>query len=431
MHRQRLILQRTISVFCAVFLFSASLAAQSKRLWVLRAPGEAVEYDSGTFAEKQTVKVPATALESPQNFSVSHLGQMLFAAPASLPLAEGDLADERKVWFWDGRTATTFVRDVTRTTSTTGSNLAITESAPVPYLSADGTHLYWFSNQARRLQRDGVDLSTKTTWLSWRTDLTGAGREDVASITLPDCSCPTGGCEETCPYGEVWSPDDGVGKFFLLTQFVTGKTQPIYKATSLYEENAGKWTATPLDPPLRRVLDAVNANTILEAIPDTACCGWENQSNDQTVLRVRGKTLTVFDEQAAYKNPDYDVSFYTENGRLSPDLGSVGFTIVGTAPPNAPIQLAEQGQANPEESQRIRQTLLDLPAVEVKSLDAQNNEDSSRRIAFLPHATLVGWLNEKEILMVEGRLLVAYNVTSGTRRKSNIRAEDVALVFLR
>jgi hypothetical protein len=419
-------LHKTLRTFCAVFLLAVSMTAQSKRIWVLRAPGEMVEYDSATFAVKRTVKVPAEAVASPLDFSVNHLGQMLFAPSVALPLAEGDLAAERKVWLWDGRTATTLVREVARTTSTTGSNLAITESAPVPYLSADGMHLYWFSNQARRLQRDGVDLSTKTTWLSWRTDLTGTGREDVGSIMLPDCSCPTGGCEDTCPYGEVWIPDDGVGKFFLLEQFVSAKTQPLYKATSLYEENAGKWTATPLDPPLRRVLDSANASAILEAIPDTACCGWENQSDDLTLLRLHGKTMTVFDEQAAYKNPDYDVSFYTQNGKLSPDLGAVALTIVATSQASKPVQLAEQGQANPEESQRIRKALLDLPAAEVKSV-----EDIPRGIAFLPHATLVGWISDKEILIEEGHLLVAYNLASGTRRKSNIRVEDEAHVFLR
>jgi hypothetical protein len=419
-------MRRFILTFCALFLLAASLAAQSKRLWVLRAPGEAVEYDSATFAEKQTVKVPAEAVASPQNFSVNHLGQMVFAAPLSLPLQDGELTAERKVWFCDGRTATSLSREVARATSTAGSNLAITESAPVPYLSADGMHLYWFSNQSRRLQRDDVDLSTKTTWLSWRTDLTGAAREDVASITLPDCSCPTGSCEESCPYGEVGVPDDGVGKFFLLTQFVSGQTQPLYKSTSLYEENAGKWTATPLAPPLRRVLDAASAGAILEAIPDTACCGWENESVDKTLLHLQSKTVTVFDELAAYKNPDYDVSFYTENGKLSPDLGAVAFTIVASSQPNTPIQLAEQGQANPEESQRIRKALLDVPAVEVKSV-----EDSPRRIAFLPHATLVGWLSSKEMIIIEGKLVVAYNVGSGARRKSNIRVEDAAHVFLR
>jgi hypothetical protein len=136
--------------------------------------------------------------------------------------------------------------------------------------------------------------------------------------------------------------------------------------------------------------------------------------------------MTVFDEQAAYKNPDYDVSFYTQNGKLSPDLGAVALTIVATSQASKPVQLAEQGQANPEESQRIRKALLDLPAAEVKSV-----EDIPRGIAFLPHATLVGWISDKEILIEEGHLLVAYNLASGTRRKSNIRVEDEAHVFLR
>ena len=424
-------MQKLTSSICVVLALSASLAAQGKRLWVLRPPGEMSEYDPATFAEKQKVKVPADAAASPQSLSVNHLGQMLFATSESLPLMEGDFSAERKVWLWDGHVAATLTRDIARATSTTGSNLAITESAPVPYLSADGAHLYWFSNQARRLQRDGVDLSTKTMWLAWQTDLGGAARQDVASVALPDCSCPTGGCEETCPYGEVWIPDDGVGRFFLLTQYVTGKGQPTYKSSSLYEESAGKWSATSVDPPLKRVLDAASAATILEAIPDAGCCGWSNESDDRTVLHSHGKTFTMFDEQAAYKNPDYDVSFYTDRGKLSPEQASVAYTIVATSKPNTPIQLAEQGQANPEESQRIRKALLDLPAVEVKSMDVKSAEDGARRIAFLPHAWLVDWISEKEILLVEDHVLVVYNVSNGTRRKSNIHVDDAAHVYLR
>jgi hypothetical protein len=419
-------MRRLILIVVPVLSLTLSLAAQNKRLWILRAPGEAVEYDSATFTEKQTVKIPPEAVASPLRLSINHLGQMLFAPLAVLPLADSDLSAERKIWYWNGRAATTLTRDVSRSTSTTGSNLAITESAPAPFLSEDGTHLYWFSNQARRLQRDGVDLSIKTTWTSWRTDLGGANREDLASITLPECSCPTGACEESCPSADAWVPDEGVGSFFLLTQFVEEQTQAIYKSTSVYQESASKWMATPFEPPLRQVLDAANAGAILEAIPDTGCCGWSNESDDQTLLHLHGKTLIMFDELSTYKNPDYDVSFYTENGKLSPDMGSVALTIVATAKPNTPIQLAEEGQANPEESQRIRKALLDLPAVEVKSV-----EDSPRRLAFLPHATLVGWISDKEILIVEDHLLVAYNIASGSRRKSNIHVEDFEHVFLR
>lgn len=144
-----------------------------------------------------------------------------------------------------------------------------------------------------------------------------------------------------------------------------------------------------------------------------------------------GKKRTVFDERATYQNPDYDVSFYTSNARLSPELGSVAVTIVSTAEPNKAMQLAEDGQANPEESQRIRKALAELPAVEVKSMDGKSTEDVPRRVAFVPHAALVGWISEKEILIVEDHLLVAYNVATGARRKSSVRVDDAARVFLR
>jgi hypothetical protein len=272
-----------------------------------------------------------------------------------------------------------------------------------------------------------MDLSTTTTRQAWQTDLEGNARQDLASSTLPDCRCPTGSCEETCPYAVAWAPEDGVSKFLLITQFTAGQTGPIYKASVRYLQDAGKWTANPVTPPLQRVLDAASdGNVIVEAIPDTACCGWLNQSDDQTLLRTGEKTLVLFDELATFKNPDYDVSFYTSNARVQPGLGAVAMTLVSTAETNKPIQLAEQGQASLEETQRIHKALEELPAVEVKNL-----EDSPKRIAYLPHATLVGWISDKEILVVEAHLLVAYNVSTGVRRKSTIRVEDAAHAFLR
>lgn len=411
----------------ALLLLTASSLAQAPRLWVLRSPGEMVEYDPARFAQKQTVKVPAEATQSPQSVAVNRLGQVLFAPPVSLPLAEGDAATPHNVWFWNGRTAATMDRGLKREVGSAGSNQAVTESAPAVYLSADGQHLFWFANQARRLQREDVDLSVTATWQAWRTDATGAGREDLATVKLPECRCPTGSCEESCPYAVVWVPENGVGSFFLINQFVAGKTGPLYKASTLYQEAGGKWTPNSLTEPLRRVLDAASGGAVLvEAIPDTGCCGWSNQSNDQTLVRNNGETVTVFDEQATYKNADYDVSFYTSNARLSPALGYVAMTVVATAQVNQPIQLSEQGQADPEESKRIRKALAELPAVAVKTL-----ADLPRQVALLPHAGLVGWISEKELLIVEGHLLVAYNVATGARRKSSVRVEDAAHVFLR
>jgi len=419
-------------VLAVIALLVAPLAGQAKRLWVLRASGEMVEYDPATFAAKQTVKIPGEAVSSPQSLAVNHAGQILFAPAVTLPVSEEDAHAAHKVWLWNGHAATTLDLGVTREQSTAGSNQAIMESAPAVYLSADGAHLLWFANQSRRLVREDVDLSATTTWLAWQTDLSGSGREDLATLKLPDCRCKTGACEESCAYGVAWAPDQGVDKFFLVNQFVAGKTEALYKASTRYLQDDGKWTASSLEVPLRRVMDAASdGSVIVEAIPDTGCCGWSNQSNDQTLVRSSGKMSTVFDEQATYKNADYDVSFYTSKALRSPDLRSVAMTITATAEANKPIQLSEQGQANPEESKQIRKALAELPAVEVKSVEVKSGEDAPHRVAFVPHATLVGWLSEKELLLVENHVLVAYNVGTGARRKSSVRVEDAGRVFLR
>jgi hypothetical protein len=420
-------MRRILLVLCAIALVTIPLWGQGKRVWVLQASGEMVEYDPASFAVKATVKLPAEAGAAAQNLAVNAQGQILFATPVSLPVAEEDATAKQKAWLWNGKTSTTIDLGVKRDIGATGSNQMVSELAPAVFLSQDGGHLYWFANSARRLQREDFDLSIETTWQAWRTDLSGGAREDLASVKLPDCRCPTGACEESCPVGVVWVPDDGVGNYFLLTQFVAGKTGGVYKSGSVYKENGGKWTATALAEPVRRVLDAANGgDVIVEAIPDSGCCGWVNESDDQTVVRKDRKKLTVFDELSAYKNADYDVSFFTTNAQLSLDLDLVAMTIAATATPNQTIQLAEQGQANPEESKEVRKNLAELPAVEVKTAD-----DSTKRIAFLPHATAIGWISEKELLIVEDHMLVLYNVGTGARKKSSVRVEDAGRVWVR
>jgi len=372
------------------------------------------------------VKVPAEAAQAPQGISVNKLGQILFVPAVSLPLSENDVESPQKIWLWNGKDATTIDQGVKFEVGKTGSNQSVTEAAPVAFLSADGTHLFWFANEARRLQREEVDLSTATTWEAWQTDLSGGSRQDLISVKMPDCRCPTGSCEESCAYGQVWAPVGGVDKFFLMTQFVAGKTEALYKVSTRYQQDGGAWSPHPLGEPLRRILDgSASGDVVVEAVPDTGCCGWVNQSDDQTLVRTGEKSVTVFDEVSTYKNADYDVSFFTSNARLSPDAGSVAMTINSTAKANQAIQLAEQGQANPEESRQIRKALMELPAVEVKSV-----EDSPHRILFVPHATLIGWISDEELLIVEDHLLVAYQVGTGVRRKMGVRVEDAASVFL-
>ena len=211
----------------------------------------------------------------------------------------------------------------------------------------------------------------------------------------------------------------------MLTEFVAGKTQPLYKATSVYQEDGGKWSATPIDPPLRRVLHPANANTILEPSQTPPAAAGRIRATIKHCSALHGKTMTVFDEQAAYKNPDYDVSFYTQNGSVArPRCRSLHYRRERAAE-QASTACRNKGKPTRKNRSAFAKRCLDLPAAEVKSV-----EDSPRRIAFLPHAELVGWISDKEMLVAEGPLLVAYNVANGTRRKSNIRVRSAAQVFL-
>jgi hypothetical protein len=410
-----------------VLLISIPVLAQSKRLWVLNSSGELIEYDPATFATKQHIKIPPEAAKSPAGISINARGQVLFAPTISLPLSDADTANPHKVWVWSGQASASIDQNVQHKEEERGSNVDVSESIAVPYLSADGSHLFWFANEARRLEREGVDLSTTNSFQAWQTDLEGKAREEIVSSKLPDCRCPTGSCEESCPSFVIWAPNAGVRDFFLSTQFVAGQTSTTYKTTTRYHQEGGKWISTTLPDPLQRVLDANDSGSmIVTAIPDTGCCGWSNQSNDQTLVIADGQSRTIFDEQATYKNSDYDVSFYTAAAQLSPDTSRIAMTIVATAQSNKPIQLSEQGQANPEESQRIRKSLLELPAVEIKTIEA-----APHRFAFIPHAVLVGWLSDKELLLVENHLLVAYSLGTSSTKKSTIKVEDAARVFLR
>lgn len=412
--------------FLGVVCLCGMALGQGQRLWVLTAPNSIVEYDPATFASKQTIPVPEEVLKGPKIFQVNRQGQMLFAPNSEDPSPDVGKGGE-KFWFWDGHAAQFLGRETIRISSQAGSNQKVTESSPWPFLSADGAHLFWFTNQYDRLQRENVELSVTTTFRSWQSDNSGKQKQDLATFDFPECRCPTGACSETCPEVRFWVPEKGVEDYFILTRLIEGQTETKYLSSTLYQQSPAAWSATDLPQPLQRVLDmAEHGSVIISAILDTGCCGWENQSNDQTLLLSYGKTVVLFDERAKYNNPDYDVSFFTENAKLSPEMAHVAMTIEASAKSSAPIQLSEQGQANPAESLRIHKALTELPAVEVVSA-----VDPAKRSAFLPHAYLVSWLSDKEILIVENHLLVAYNIATGARRRSTIKVADPALVLVR
>jgi hypothetical protein len=273
-----------------------------------------------------------------------------------------------------------------------------------------------------------VELEQTATFLAWRTDWTGRKREELASFDVPSCRCTTGACQETCTEARVWAPQEGVSGYFFLTRVIQGQTEPKYEQTMQYEgSTGGGWSSAPWSEPLQKILDASDHGAeLVSAIPDIGCCGWENQSNDQTLLFRSGKRSVIFDERARYKNPDYDVSFFTVNARIAPDQSAVAMTIQATGKPGGAIQLSEEGQANPQESEHLRKSLAELPAVQVVS-----TSEGTKQIAYAPHASAAGWLNEKELVIVENGVVVVLNPGTGARRKSTIKANDAAWVFVR
>jgi hypothetical protein len=134
----------------------------------------------------------------------------------------------------------------------------------------------------------------------------------------------------------------------------------------------------------------------------------------------------LFDEFQQHRNQDYDVSFFTTNAKLSPRSTLAALTVTATNEPGAEIRLSDSGKANAAELSRIQQALRELPAVQVLRLN-----DPPKRIAMIPHARLVGWVNDREILLVENAFLVSYNVIGGSRRTSEIKVAKESYAFLR
>src|SRR6266568_9593895 len=417
----------------ALALASVNLLAQNqhnKRLWVLQEPDAVVEYDPATFAPRQTQKIPPEIFKSPQDLQVNRKGQMLFL-PATVRESDGFVHEntEREFWFWDGASGRFMERPITKTTTPSAANKLLETAVPRCFLSTDGTHLFWFENRKKTIMMQdlGQELSVATTFRAWDTDLSGQQRQEIASQAFPPCKCETAVCSETCPEASYWSPDEGVGDLFVTTEWTPGQIGSEYHGSSLYQKADNKWQSSRL-PAIEKVLYSSSHGSdvaLLEAIGDSGCCGWENESSDQTLLLKNGKAVTLFDEFKQYQNQDYDISFFTSNAFLSPSGGLVAFTINATQPSGTEIRLSDSGKTNPGALVQIQKALTELPAVEVVRV-----EDPEKPATRISRATLVGWINDQEILLVENDQLVAFNLLSSTRRVSRIKVIKPYYAFL-
>ncbi len=318
-----------------------SRTSPARRLWVVNDHREVVEYDPTNFAPQPSVKIPADAIPSDQHgirysLDINRKGQILVG-----PVTHGNSIENGActLWLWNGQAGSYLNcgnqhRDETAPDGTPLTTDILSSTG----LSADGEHLFWFVNEQRENpgepQKD-IMPSLATTFHIWETNLSGGQRQEIDSISVPECICTTGACEETCPTFGAWAPRGGVDNFFQVSGSYTGQVnQTRYVGESLYRKSPdGHWSSSKLPSSFEEAIVDVadDASAFVILIPDSACCGWNNESDDQTLLLRKGQTIVLFDEFARYHNQQYDVSYSASEAQLSPDNKLVAMTISSSA----------------------------------------------------------------------------------------------------
>jgi hypothetical protein len=355
-------------------------------------------------------------VEHPEHLAVNTRGEIAF-----LPPAAGNGDRPLAAWVWDGRDA--------REWSAATPQPVRRETTRQWFLSARGASLFLFEQTFEKALdgSSGIERSVRTRARVRRTDLGGHVLETVAALSSPgSCTCETGACSETCPEWSMWAPDGVVDTLFVVTRTTPGQLTSTYHETALYRRAGSTWQVTTLPRPLEKPLDASPAgDLIVTAIPDGGCCGWENESSDQTLLIRPGTSSVLYDEFGRHDNRNYDVSVYTARARLAPRGAMIASTMASTVPAGD-VRLSADGKENPAELARLRKTIADLPAVEVLRLATP-----TRPILTVHRAVLVGWLDDGAIVVVQDGRLARHEVPSGKRTEMPIRVRTAADAFLR
>ncbi|MCX6542794.1 MAG: hypothetical protein NTV05_00060 [Acidobacteria bacterium] len=417
-------------LLAATFLATAVHAQSPKQLWVLQGPDQIVEYDAITFASRRTLTVPRRLIEHPEYLSINATGQMLFLPLEGVQWGGGEMATAAdRVWFWDGRQAREWKLEGPKTSGVSAGTPTVTETTRRWCLSARGEALYWFENRFEKITNGlGLERSVRSAARVWRTNLAGDGPETIATLASAGwCQCTTGTCSESCPEWSFWAPDGVVDDFFLVTRMTPGQIGSSYHESVLYQRSGRTWRGTKLPEPVERPLaGSPNGGVLVAAVPDGGCCGWENESNDQTLFLRNRKASVLYDETRRYDNRNYDVSFFTADARLTVGNGMLAHTIVSTARSGGDIRLSLDGKANPEELARMRTAIAELPAVEILQLG-----DPPRSTVIIHQAELVGWLSDRELLLAQNGRLVVYDSRGNRVKETSIRVRTAADAFLR
>jgi len=376
-------------------------AGPQKAIWILGNDGRLSAFDSSSFRLRMTTGVPPDTPKDPEKLSISPLGMVIFA---------GTGPETHLLHLWSSnRYAPELTGGVEeKLPSEGGGGTKVTFATPVVYFTADGQRLFWFENRMTETQR-GENVSRTGRFLSWTTNLQGGDLRKVLSFDLARCACETGACEESCPQMSAWAPASGVSDFFFLTRWIPGQTESETLETNLYQRTNGGWAPKKLPVPVDSFLDAADrGETYVDAVPDAGCCGWINESDDVTFVSHGGQIAKLFNERSRFHNDDYDVSFFTSNARLSPDVTQIAYTVESTRTAGQEIRLSSEGKSNPDELRAIQAALPDLPRVEVVPI-----ADLSKPRFSLADSELVGWMDTKRLLAFQRGELIIVDAATG------------------
>ena len=417
-----------VLLLCEVsFAQSASVQTHSipsgyRNVWILGGHDKLSAYDGNSFQllQESTLPRPTEDFGQPEPFSISHDGLVLYA----------NSNGGHFFWnLWRAGRLYKLLGDTTITRPGTGDTSHVIDATPYPRLAADSQQLFWFENWLSVLrQGNGIELRQSGEFRGWVSGLDNRNLGKTAEFPFASCKCDTSVCEETCPRVDAWAPVTGITDFFFLTLWVPGQTSPRFLETDLYQATGGVWKKSRLEAPVNEFLDASDhGNSYIARTFDTACCGWENESDDVTYVVHDGRRVTLFDEFGRFENKDYDISFFTPKALFSPDGANIAYEISATSyAPDAKIRLADEGKKNPDELLRIRQALSGLPRVEVV-----RSADLAKPIFSLPKAELVGWLDRDRLLIWRHGELLAINTTKWQFKATGLKADRATRVFVR
>ncbi|MBI2458907.1 MAG: hypothetical protein HYV46_22595 [candidate division NC10 bacterium] len=420
-----------LATACLVTLFAHAAEAGTpadKRLFVLqKASGAVIEYDLKTGTPVNSVPVPPETFKQDHPIVVSHRGEVLI----SFYRPDGDAVLMRH-WLWDGAKAQILTPKVSPADDSDG------WAYPRALLSADGGNPFWYKTDMKvsgKADAEGSEQAVTPTFQMFRGTLSGPGAEKILQRAFAECKCSTGACSETCSVGWAWAPHGVIQDFFFVTYFVPGQLQPSYESTYLFTKRGDKWTGQKRAEASEEILDAKRRGEIMvEAVPDAGCCGWANDSSDMTIVRRSGSRITIFDEWSRYNNQRYDVSFFSSNAEISPDGSRVAHTITSSMDAGGPSREIRLGsdvplseKLTPEEIAKLREVIARHPLVEVVALDSP-----SRLSLSIQQATLIGWLSDKELLILKDKKLHIVNAQDGkTIRTLPLSVDRAEYVFLR